>query len=77
MNRVATPLLLAAVALASCAQEHARSDAVYPDWMDVYAKDAQSCPTNFIPIVRSYERQDGRWVETGYLCQSLYRGRPK
>lgn len=74
MIRFAATMLLVLNA-ASCAQGEARP--YYSDWQDVYAKDADSCPTNFIPIVRAYERQDGRWVEAGYLCQSLYRGRPK
>ena len=72
MKRIAASVFLAGFA-ASCANPDA-APAPYEDWQDVYAKDAASCPIGFIPIVRSYERQGGRFVETGYLCHSLYRG---
>ena len=65
--------MLLLLTAASCAPGEAPT--YYSDSQDVYVKDADSCPTGFIPIVRSYERQDGRFVQTGYLCQSLYRDR--
>ena len=73
MKRFAAASLVVLTA-ASCAAQ-GEAPPYYSDWQDVYVKDADSCPMGFIPIVRSYERQNGRWVQTGYLCQSLYRDR--
>lgn len=40
----------------------------------VTVKDAESCPAGTAVSVPSYEREDGRFVRNGWVCESLYKG---
>ena len=66
-ERIIAALFLAGFATASFGQIAAYSETVT-------VKDAESCPPGTAASVPSYERQDGRFVRNGWVCESLYRG---
>jgi hypothetical protein len=56
--------ILAGIAFSASAQD-----------ADVFADSAEACPAGTAPAVPSYSWEDGRFVQEGWLCESLYKGR--
>jgi hypothetical protein len=64
---ISAALFIACFATSALAQA-----AWYSDRVTV--NDADSCPAGTYASVPSYERQDGRFVRNGWVCESLYHG---
>ena len=59
---------LVAASLAGVAFSASAQDA------DVIVESGQACPAGTARSVPSYSWEDGRFVQDGYLCESLYTG---
>jgi hypothetical protein len=62
--RALVAAILAGIAFSASAQD-----------ADVVVESAEACPSGTAASVPSYRWEDGRFVNDGWLCESLYKGR--
>jgi hypothetical protein len=73
MNRFIAAFLLTGFAASAFAQHHtAPQGSSVPEFNTIIVQNADSCPPGYYPSVPSYQRMNGRFVENGWACKSLY-----
>ena len=72
-GRTLVAAMLAGMAFSASAQNlRVPENANVPLEQDVIAESAEACPRGTIPSTAAYGFQDGRLVQNGWVCESLY-----